>query len=165
MDERRAAMRRKEREITDPALMHGILRRATVCRVGMVDGDEPYVVPMNCGWDGERFYLHGAASGRKLDILRVHPRVCIEVEEGVRNVTGATGQDCTAHYATVIGVGTASFITDPAAKSSALNVILRQCHPGVPDEQFTPDALSHVVAIAVTFDWMTAKANGFVPEP
>ena len=43
----------------------------------MIDGDEPYVVPMNYGYtleDGELcIYLHGATVGRKIDIMKKNP--------------------------------------------------------------------------------------------
>lgn len=51
-------MRRKDREITDRAAIEAILRRATVCRIGLVGKDGPYVVPMSFGYDAGRLYLH-----------------------------------------------------------------------------------------------------------
>ena len=65
-------MRRKECEVTDTAVIQRILGRAALCRVAMVDGNEPYLVPMNCGWDGEHLLLHAAVQGRKVDILRAN---------------------------------------------------------------------------------------------
>gem|GEM_PF-6349396 len=49
-------MRRSERAITDPAELESILREALVCRMGLCDGEVPYVVPMNYGYrDGSVF--------------------------------------------------------------------------------------------------------------
>ncbi|HWQ21158.1 MAG TPA: pyridoxamine 5'-phosphate oxidase family protein [Clostridia bacterium] len=157
-------MRRKECEVTDAGVIHRILGRAALCRVAMVDGDEPYLVPMNCGWDGERLFLHAAAQGRKLDILRANPRVCVEIDEDIQIVTGATGEECTANYVTVIGTGTASFVPDPESKGRDLNIIIHQCHPGVPEETFTDKTLSSVVVLEVHFDHLTCKAKGTTPR-
>jgi nitroimidazol reductase NimA-like FMN-containing flavoprotein (pyridoxamine 5'-phosphate oxidase superfamily) len=158
-------MRKKEYEVTDTAVMRRILERATLCHVAMVDGSEPYLVTMNCGWDGEHLLLHGAIQGRKLDILRANHRVCIEVDEDIQLVTGATGEECTANYVTVIGTGIVSFVLDPSAKSRDLNVIIGQCHPGAPEELFTDEALSRVVVLEVQFDHLSCKARGTTPRP
>lgn len=157
-------MRRKECEVTDAGVIRRILGRATLCRVAMVDGNEPYVVPMNCGWDGERLLLHAAVQGRKVDILHANPRVCIEIDEDIQIVTGTTGEECTANYVTVIGAGTVSFVLDPVVKARDLNVIIRQCHPGVPEEAFSDEALSRIVVLEVHFDQLTCKAKGMTPR-
>jgi len=158
-------MRKKEYEVTDTAVIRRILGRATQCRVAMVDGNEPYLVIMNCGWDGEHLLLHGASQGRKLDILRANPRVCVEIDEDVQLVFGATGEECTANYVSVIGTGTVSFVLDSSAKSRDLNVITHQCHPGVPKEVFPDEALSRVAVLEVQFDHLTCKAKGTTPRP
>ena len=63
-------MTRREQQVTDINEIIGILEKSKVVHVGMIDGDEPYVVPMNYGYtleDGELcIYLHGATVGRKL---------------------------------------------------------------------------------------------------
>ncbi|MCX6097503.1 MAG: pyridoxamine 5'-phosphate oxidase family protein [Caldiserica bacterium] len=156
--------RRKEREVTDTKVIRRILGRATLCRVAMVDGSEPYLVPMNCGWDGQHLLLHAAVQGRKVDILRANPRVCVEVDEDIQIVTGATGEECTANYVTVIGAGTVSFVLDPLVKARDLNVIVRQCHPGVSEEIFPDEALSCIVVLEVQFDHLTCKAKGTAPR-
>src|SRR5450830_1272693 len=158
-------MRRKEYEVTDTAVIRRILGRATLCRVAMVDCSEPYMVTMNCGWDGEHLLLHAAIQGRKLDILHANPRVCVEVNEDIQLVTGATGEECTANDVTVIGTGTVSFVLDSSAKSRDLNVIIGQCHPGVPEEVFSDTALSRVVVLEVQFDHLSCKAKGTTPRP
>jgi nitroimidazol reductase NimA-like FMN-containing flavoprotein (pyridoxamine 5'-phosphate oxidase superfamily) len=158
-------MRRSECEVTDDAVIERILGRATICRVAMADDGEPYLIPMNCGWNGRHLVLHAASEGRKLDILRTNPCVCVEIEEDVRIITGPTGEECTAAYVTVIGTGTAIFITDPQAKADGLNTIIRQCHPGSSDEHFTDSVLARVVVLEVQFDRLTCKAKGATPRP
>jgi nitroimidazol reductase NimA-like FMN-containing flavoprotein (pyridoxamine 5'-phosphate oxidase superfamily) len=158
-------MRKSECEVTDTAVTGRILGRATQCRLAMVDGSEPYLVTMNCGWDGQHLLLHSAIQGRKLDILRANPRVCVEIDEDVQLVFGATGEECTANYVSVIGTGTASFVLDPQVKGRDLNVITHQCHPSVPEEVFSDTALSRVAVLEVQFDHLTCKAKGTTPRP
>ncbi len=73
-------MRRREREIRDQAGIQEILEKGLVCRLGLYDGQYPYVVPMNFGYRDGRIYFHCAAEGRKIDILQKNDRVCIEVD-------------------------------------------------------------------------------------
>lgn len=158
-------MRRHEWEVTDPATIDRVLGRATVCRVAMVDDGEPYLVPLNCGWDGHRLLLHAAPAGRKIDILRANPRVWVEVEEDVQIVTGPRSEDCTATYVTVMGSGTVQFVADPSEKRQGLAIIMRQCHPGVPQEPLADDVVASVAVLAVIFDRLTCKAKGTTPRP
>ena len=43
-------MTRREREVTDINEIIKILDKSKVLHLGLVDGDEPYVVPMNYGY-------------------------------------------------------------------------------------------------------------------
>ena len=57
-----------------------VLQRATIARLASVRDDEPYVVPIHVAFDG--YHLYGlSALGRKIEAMRVHPRVCVEVDE------------------------------------------------------------------------------------
>ena len=63
-------MHRNDKEIKDVAAIEGVLRAAKVCRLGLCDGDRPYVVALCFGYDGDALYFHSAGQGKKLDILR-----------------------------------------------------------------------------------------------
>ena len=75
---------RREREITDIEEIIKILEKENIIHIGLVDGDEPYVVPMNYGHVFENgkltLWLHGAKTGRKLDVMRKNPKVFISME-------------------------------------------------------------------------------------
>lgn len=101
-------MRRKDKEIADPALLAAVLREAFVCRIGLADGDLPYVVPVNFVHAEGSLYLHSASEGRKIEILRRNNRVCFETEIGVELVRSERACDFGARYVSVIGTGTAS---------------------------------------------------------
>ena len=49
-------------------------------RLGCVDNGEPYVVPINYVFEDESIYSH-SLPGQKLDVLRAHPRACLQVDE------------------------------------------------------------------------------------
>lgn len=42
-------MTRRERQVTDPEKILDILAKSKVAHLGLCDGEQPYVVPMNYG--------------------------------------------------------------------------------------------------------------------
>ncbi len=63
-------MRRSDREIQSKVVIEEILKEGFVCHLGLVDGDQPYVVPLNYAYKDGFVYVHSASSGRKLDLIR-----------------------------------------------------------------------------------------------
>ena len=63
-------MRRKDREITEFEQMRVILDACDCARLGLVDEQGAYIVPMNFGWEEQNgklaLYFHGAADGKSL---------------------------------------------------------------------------------------------------
>ena len=62
-------MRRKDREISDYSEIIRIIESCSVCRLGLMDENEAYIVPMNFGYIVENkdltLYFHSAKEGRK----------------------------------------------------------------------------------------------------
>ena len=115
-------MRRKDKEITDPAELRRILRDARVCRLAVSDGDRPYLVPLTFALDGDDLVLHSACVGRKVDILRRNPQVCFEVEEGVGIAPAATACAFSMRFRTVIGFGEVEFVEDAGERLRLLEL-------------------------------------------
>ena len=65
------------REIKDFAEIEEIINIAQVCHLGMVNGGQPYVLPMNFGYENKTIYLHGAPEGKKNDVIDKNNHVCI----------------------------------------------------------------------------------------
>ena len=120
---------RREREVTDPAQILDILNKAKIVHIGMVDGDEPYVVPMNYGFTMEdnklTLYLHGAKKGRKLDVIRANPKVFFSLECDVQPFAGDIACRYGTSYASVMGRGTAVILEDSAEKCEALSRFMK----------------------------------------
>jgi uncharacterized protein len=123
-------MRRKDREITDFNEILAIMEKCDVCRLAMVDNSLPYVVPMNFGFTAENgkvtMYFHSAKEGRKIDILKVNPDVCIEMDCSHQLITGEKACDYTMDFESIIGSGKAEFIDSEEEKKFALTQIMRK---------------------------------------
>ena len=44
-------MRKKDREVTDEEKIKQIIKDCHCCRVGLYDGNSPYIVPLNFGYE------------------------------------------------------------------------------------------------------------------
>ena len=76
-------MRRFEREVVDYELIKAMLKEMNIANIGMNDEDGyPYVVPTNFGFEMTdthlNIYTHFMKVGKKVDLLKKDPRVCVE---------------------------------------------------------------------------------------
>lgn len=59
--------------------INNILQSQSVCRIGCVDNNRAYVVPISYFFDGEYIYAQ-SREGKKINLLRNNPNVCIEID-------------------------------------------------------------------------------------
>jgi len=150
-------MRRAEKEIGARQDIDRIIRGCRVCRLGMCDGGAPYVVPVCFGYEDGVVYVHSAKVGRKIDILRNNPRVCVEFDEAGEVVEAPKSCGFGMRYRSVIGFGTARFVDDTAARARGLSAIMRQ-YTGR-EFAFSEDEARSVVVLAIPLDQATGKAG------
>lgn len=151
-------MIRTEREISDESCINAILQKSTVCRLGMVDGDKPYVVPLCFGYDDSCLYVHGSIKGRKIDILRRNPNVCFEFDLIAEPIESADPCDWSMKYQSVIGFGKAVFLDSTEDKRQALDVIMAQYSNR--QYQFPDNMLKATAVIKIEIDSITCKQAG-----
>ncbi len=151
-------MRRKDRELTNIADIEAVLQKAFVCHLGLADAGQPYVVPMNYGYEDGHIYLHGADEGRKIDILKKNNKVCFEMETFQSEIIKGGDQPCDwgTAFRSVIGFGTAELLQSNEEKSRGLNIILK-AHD---DRSFSfPEEMLNMTAVIdITIKEMTGKA-------
>ena len=119
-------MRRHEREIKDRESIEAIIKDATVCRLAMIDGEWPYIVPMNFGYKDNTLYFHCARKGRKADLIHKNPKVGFEIDEAIEITDGPNACDWSQTYRSIIGTGMASFIEDMDEKREAMDIVMAQ---------------------------------------
>ena len=103
-------MSRSDKELPLRSEIDDVIRQATVCRLAMADEEGPYIVPLSFGYDGDTLYFHSAREGKKLSILRKHPKVCFEFDVEVGALPGETPCKWSRADRSVIGFGEAEFI-------------------------------------------------------
>jgi hypothetical protein len=150
-------MHRNEREITDKKDIDDIIRRCRVCHLAMCDEGQPYVVPLNFGYDGGFLYFHAAPEGRKIDIIKRNNRVGFEFDILHDIVTAEQACKWGAKYESVMGSGTAEIVDDLDAKKEALEWIMRQYGNGVWD--FKEEILKKTLVLRVRILEISGKAR------
>jgi nitroimidazol reductase NimA-like FMN-containing flavoprotein (pyridoxamine 5'-phosphate oxidase superfamily) len=152
-------MRRKDKELTDDTLIKTILEKSAVCRLGMADGDKPYVVPMNFGYRESALYFHGALKGRKIDMLKKNPNVCVEFDLVTETLEADQACDWSMKFQSVIAFGSASLLSDAEEKRDALGIIM--AHYSDKAFEFPENKINATAVIKVDIERMTCKQSGF----
>jgi len=152
-------MRRSEKEIKSRDEIEAVLKRATSFRLGLADGNIPYVVPLNFGFNGNSLYFHSAKEGRKLDIIRRNNNVCFEMDADQVFVPAEKGCNWSLKYRSVIGNGKAFIIDVPAEKIAALKIIM--AHYSDKPYEFTAEEAAKVVVVRIDIESLSGKKSGY----
>ncbi len=154
-------MRRKDREITDFAEILKIISNCDILRLGLPDGDYPYIVPVNFGYQISggtvKFYIHGACSGRKYELLKKLGRCSFEADCVYELIPKPEEGAATVYYESVMGTADVRFL-DGKEKVMALERILiryRETFGIIPN----PKLLEKTMAAELTVREITAKSN------
>lgn len=155
-------MRRKDRQITDISEILEIIADCDCCRLGLTDGAEAYILPMNFGYEyaaGElTLYFHCAAAGRKLDLLRARPEVSFEMDTGHQLVPGERGCDFSFRYRSVMGTGTVMELAEPQEKIAGLQRILAH-YTGKSCWDFREGGLNATVVLKLSVKHLSCKSS------
>ncbi len=155
-------MRRKDREITSQEEQLKIWKACKVCRLAMVDGGRPYVIPLNFGAaleDGKiTLYLHGAAEGRKMEILRRDPQVCVEADCGHNLSEAEEACGYSYFFASVLGEGKAEILQSFPEKAHGLSVLME--HQTGKEFSFTEAQTASVSVLRIRLEKATGKRHG-----
>jgi len=139
--------------------MLAVIEKATVCRLAMVNGDKPYIVPLCFGYRDNVLYFHSALKGLKLDCLRDNANVCFEFDILAEPHESEEPCSWSMSYQSVIGFGKADIVEDPEEKHKALDVIMAQYSDR--QYQFPDNKVKATAVIKVKIDSMTGKQSGF----
>ena len=121
------AMRRKDREVTNPIDLKNILDICNICRVAYQDAEGMTIVPMNFGFvydDHLSLYFHSAKAGRKFDAFQKPQVVAFEMDGAHRLIEGEEACDYSYSFVSIIGNGTISIIEDNDEKIKAIQHLM-----------------------------------------
>jgi nitroimidazol reductase NimA-like FMN-containing flavoprotein (pyridoxamine 5'-phosphate oxidase superfamily) len=145
----------------DRELVHSILDEALTCHVGIVQDGQPYVVPTIHARDGETLYLHGAKGNRMLKALVDGTPCCVTVTLVDELVLARAALHHSLNYRSVMVLGEAREVTEPAEKERALRTVVEHIALGRADEVRGADEtdLRSTRVLSIPIDEASAKVR------
>ncbi len=127
---RTRVVREPQRAVYDRDAVYQILDEAFLCHVGFVVDEQPFVIPTSYGRDGDLLYIHGSAASRMLRNLGQGIPVCVTVTLLDGLVLARSVFNHSMNYRSVVILGTATLVDDPAEKLAALRALSEHIIPG-----------------------------------
>ena len=159
--ERTQIKRLPKRGHYDRETVFKILDEAFVCHVGFVVDGQPYVIPTNFGRSGDTLYLHGSAASRMLRSLSEGIPVCVTVTLVDGLVLARSAFHHSVNYRSVVILGTAHLVSDPAEKMEALRLFTEHIMKGRWDDIRLPtdQELKGTTVLALPMEEVSAKVR------
>jgi len=155
-------MRRKDREVTDFDKIIRIIDACEIIRLGLADGDFPYIVPVNFAYtvNGQEvcFYIHGAMAGRRYEMLTQNPFCSFEMDIPLEMDCIAEKKDVTMRYKSVMGKARVRFL-EGEEKQQAIDAIIMARHEETKNFEYNKSTVQRTAVGKLTVIEMTAKEN------
>ena len=111
-------------------LIYNILDEALIAHVGFIVDNQPFVIPMAYGREGDHLYLHGSSVSRLLKTLEKGVDVCCTVTLLDGLVVARSLFHHSMNYRSVVLFGKAKLVESEAEKMTALRAFSEQMIPG-----------------------------------
>jgi len=139
-----------------------IINNVDTCTLSMVDLNKPYAVPMNFGYSDGIVYFHGAPIGKKIEILKQNPYVCVSFYSDqslhIRHENVACSYSM--KFKSVLIHGKVTFVEENNEKSRILNIIMKK-YSGRDDFDYSKPSLDNVNVFYVIPNEITAFKRGY----
>jgi uncharacterized protein len=136
---RTRVVREPQLAVYDRDTVNQILDEAFLCHVGFVADGQPFVIPTSYGRDGDMLYIHGSAASRMLRNLNQSVPVCVTVTLLDGLVLARSVFNHSMNYRSVLILGTATLVDDPAEKLAALRTLSEHIIPHRWDDSRQPN--------------------------
>ena len=155
-------MRRKEREITDKAVLETVIKESFYVSLAMHTDAAPYQIPMNFGYDDGVIYLHSAREGQKMAVLRaaggsLSASALFVAKAALLDRGKPNACDLSTRYASVIATGTLAEVTDPEERMRGLRCLAAQL--GVSERPIDEGQTKGIAILKLHVAAMVGKAN------
>ncbi|MBI0029522.1 MULTISPECIES: pyridoxamine 5'-phosphate oxidase family protein [unclassified Gilliamella] len=143
--------------------MIDILDHTDVICLAMNNGDFPYIIPVNFGFELTSnnqliFYIHDAKVGTKVELLKQNRLFSFELDTGYQLITNEKAYKYSFNYASVIGNEYATFIEEPSAKIEALQIMMNKVAPNK-NFSFTEGNVRPIIVIKIEVQAYNAKKH------
>lgn len=127
---RTRVVREPQRAAYDRETVYSILDEGFLCHIGFAVDGQPYVIPTSYGRKDSNLYIHGSAASRMLRNLQAAVPVCVTVTLLDGLVLARSVFNHSMNYRSVVILGKAVLVEDPAEKLAALRTLSEHIIPG-----------------------------------
>jgi hypothetical protein len=154
-----------QRATYDRGTVYRILDEGLVCHIGFVADGRPVVIPTAYGRKDDTLYIHGSTASRMFRALAAGAEACVTVTLLDGLVLARSAFHHSMNYRSVVVLGKAFVIDDPAAKLEALRVISERVAPGRWREIRPPSnkELQSTMVLAIPLKEVSAKVRTGAP--
>jgi uncharacterized protein len=152
----------KSRVLSEPEEIRSIISRCQVCHVAMTDPNgKPYVLPFNFGFEEDVIYFHSAMHGKKIDILKTNPALCVSFSTDLvlRYQHEEVACSYSMKYRSVLAYGTAEFVEDPDEKVKMMNILMKNY--SARDFKFNPPSIREVCCWKMKVEKFECRVYGY----
>lgn len=165
-------IRQEKLECKDNQRIEQFLSEARMGFLGLTDGEVPYVVPLNFVMMNEAVYFHGAAHGRKIDLIQANPNCCFTVSEEYGTMVSPIPAKTDTAYMSVMLLGALEAVTDLKEATAAMQAMLDKYVPGYYNsglsqshvEKYRSSLGSYTQVFRLVASVRTAKENRLNPQ-
>ena len=110
-------MRKKSRAMDSEWALE-VMHKAPYITVSFIDKEgKPYGLPLSLASDDDvNWYFHGALEGKKLEVIKTHPEVCLSAVTRCAPTVGPKDGSFTLQFKSAIAFGKAEIVTEDAEK-------------------------------------------------
>lgn len=141
--------------------IQNLLASAQVGHLGMVNiQNNPYVIPIHFVYFNDAVYFHGLDKGEKIDNIKNHSEVCMEISEMEALILPENEKDvCHVNtaYKSAIVYGNATLIDDFNEKREALTKIIEKYTPQLNSQNILENRINATIVIKLSIKNMTGK--------
>ena len=114
----------------DRETRNAILDEAFVCHVGFAVDGHPFVIPTGFARVGDHLYIHGSSASRMLRAISEGIDVCVTITLVDGLVLARSAFHHSINYRSVVILGKAELVDDPAEKYKAMEAFTEHIVPG-----------------------------------
>ena len=155
-------MRRKDREVIDLEEVTAVINACECCRLGFVDENEAYIVPLNFGFEIKNekiiLFFHCAKEGRKIDLIPKQKTISFEMDSNTSLVVAEKACKFSFLYHCVMGSGNLEILENTSDKIYGLNQIMKHYAKNEVWE-YDQSALERICVLKLTVEKWSCKEH------
>lgn len=154
-----------EKQVHDRDVLNRLLDAALVAHVAVVDGDQPYVLPVALARDGDRLIFHGSTASRLFTALATGAPTCVTVTLVDGLVLARSQFESSMHYRSAMVLGRCS-VLEGDEKHQALLTLTEHLMPGrgADARPAAPQELRATTVLALPIEEWSLKVSDGPPD-